>query len=161
MKLDENLFTEYVQKGEKRGSYKKKQLSTDALFDKVFDQIQTVLMKKGYRLGTDGNNLYVNSKIINKKLPGGRIITKKKFLQDESDYRDLIKGLESANIKSNLRNSVQGLQLDIIVEPESINNIDIDKLKLMDKATRESLNESNEEVSLNDKIDFLREYPTY
>lgn len=139
MILDESLFDEYVEPGKARGPYKKKELSDEEIFDKVFDKLQAKLISKHYKVGTDGNNLFVNARVVNKKLPNGRVVIKKEFLTDKKDYEDIIKYLDEANVKHEFKDSVQGLQLNILLDKDNAKDVNQEVLNRNARVKNEDL----------------------
>ena len=138
MILDESLFEE-VKAGDVRGSYKKKELSDEQLFDKVFEKLQSKIIAKHYKVGTDGDNLYINARVVNKKLPNGRVVIKREFLTDKKDYEDIIKYLDEANVKHEFKDGVQGLKLSILLDKDNAKDVNMDALNRNVRVKKESL----------------------
>ena len=138
MILDESLF-EAVQTGDIRGSYKKKELSDEQLFDKVFEKLQSKLIAKHYKVGTDGDNLYINARVLNKKLPNGRVVIKREFLTDKKDYEDIIKYLDEVNVKHEFKDGVQGLRLSILLDKDNAKDVNMDALNKNVRVKNEDL----------------------
>lgn len=146
MMLDENLFEE-VKKGDVRGLYKKKELSDQEILDKVFDKLQAKLISKHYKVGTDSNNLFINARVVNKKLPNGRVVIKKEFLTDKKDYEDIIKYLDEANVKHEFKDSIQGLQLNILLDKDNAKEVNQDVLNRNVRAKKENFSENLQYLS--------------
>ena len=132
MILDEKLF-EAVQEGDIRGNYKKKALNKEKLYDRIIDKIQRELSKKGFKVGTDGDYLFVNKKIFKQPNKEGKIVIKSKFMLDKKDYNDLINYLDNIGIEHYFKDDAEGLRLILNINLENVDKIglteDIEKTK--------------------------------
>ena len=156
MILDENLFTEYVELGTVRGPYKKKELSDQALFNKIFDKLQAKLISKHYKVGTDSDYLFVNARVVSKKSPDGKVTISREFLNDEKDYEDIISYLDEANIKHEFRKDFQGLKLFILLNKDNVKDVNQEVLNRntrVKKDMRESLSKEDvRDLNLDDTV---------
>lgn len=119
MILDESLF-ESVELNEVKTV---KKLNDQELYEKIFDKIQERILAKHYKIGVDGDSLFVNARTYKAKNKDGKPIVKKEFLKTEDDYKDLIAYLDEANIKHEFKKTVEGLQLNILLDKENAKDV--------------------------------------
>ena len=136
MELDESLFEE-VHDGDVRGHYRKP-VSKQKQYDKVLDKIQVKIIPAGYRIGTDGEYLFINLKIVQEKNADGELVSKKVFMNNEEDYKELVDYLDSIGIKHEFKKDNNGLRLMLLITLDNAMDIDIDSAKSLKQFRKEN-----------------------